>query len=251
MKKLLNGVIAGLMLFIPILFSGCTLKQYADPWDEKKEENGFYYYIRGENGNIAAFGNKADGAVILGYRNANEYIDELTIPQKIGGYNVKQIGAIYHPTAQEAVNYGIDCININRIIINNECSITDASFKNLKGEIVVNADVRTYSITHLSSQLVRFNIELQSLTDYKEWSKLWEYDWTNKVKVEFDSLGGKQTTFAYVLPKLNTIIAPDNPKKDGYKFSGWYKDETFENAWNFETDTVTENLTLFAKWIEE
>lgn len=236
------------MLFISILFSGCSLKQYDDPWKEKKEENGFYYYIGGENGNVAALGNKAAGAVILGYSNANEFIDELTIPQTLGGYNVIQIGAIYHPTAQEAVNYDIDCSNINRIIINYECSITDNSFKNLEGEIVVNADVRTYSITHLSSNLVRFNIELQSLTDYKEWSKLWEYDWTGKLKVEFDSVGGKQTTYAYVLPKLNTIIAPDNPTKEGYTFAGWYKDETCENAWNFETDTVKEDITLYAKW---
>lgn len=247
MKKLLIGVLAGLILFIPILFGGCSLKQYSDPWDEKKVENGFYYYVGGENGNVATWGNKAVGAVILGHCNANEFVDELTIPQKLGKYNVIQIGCVYHPVAQEAINYSIDCSNINRIIINNECSIADTSFKNLK-ELIVNADVRTYSITHLSSELVRFNIELQSLTDYNEWSKLWEYDWANYVKVEFDSVSGEQTTYAYVLPKLNTIIAPDNPKKEGFSFAGWYTDETCINEWNFETDTVKENITLFAKW---
>ena len=32
--------------------------------------------------------------------------------------------------------------------------------------------------------------------------------------------------------------------------SGWYKEATCENVWDFETDTVTSNLTLYAKWEE-
>ena len=52
---------------------------------------------------------------------------------------------------------------------------------------------------------------------------------------------------------------PYDPKRDGYKFAGWYKEEGCTNQWNFETDTVTinfdkngeriyEEIKLYAKW---
>lgn len=41
---------------------------------------------------------------------------------------------------------------------------------------------------------------------------------------------------------------PTSPSQEGYEFKGWYKDSGFENAWDFETDTVTSNTTLYAKW---
>lgn len=45
------------------------------------------------------------------------------------------------------------------------------------------------------------------------------------------------------------ISAPDPaPTADGWTFGGWYKEEACTTAWNFDTDTVTENTTLYAKW---
>ena len=41
---------------------------------------------------------------------------------------------------------------------------------------------------------------------------------------------------------------PTSPSEEGYEFKGWYKDSGFENAWDFETDTVTADTTLYAKW---
>jgi uncharacterized repeat protein (TIGR02543 family) len=41
---------------------------------------------------------------------------------------------------------------------------------------------------------------------------------------------------------------PTAPTKSGYTFEGWYKEATLTNAWDFETDTVTEDITLYAKW---
>ena len=37
--------------------------------------------------------------------------------------------------------------------------------------------------------------------------------------------------------------------KEGYKFEGWYLDEAFTQKWNFETDVVKGDMTLYAKWI--
>ncbi|MFA6866948.1 MAG: InlB B-repeat-containing protein [Clostridia bacterium] len=38
--------------------------------------------------------------------------------------------------------------------------------------------------------------------------------------------------------------------KDGFTFSGWYKNANCTEVWDFENDKVTEDTTLFAKWVE-
>ncbi len=41
---------------------------------------------------------------------------------------------------------------------------------------------------------------------------------------------------------------PDDPTATGYTFGGWYKESDCTNAFNFDTDTITANTTLYAKW---
>lgn len=42
--------------------------------------------------------------------------------------------------------------------------------------------------------------------------------------------------------------APARPSRAGYTFDGWFKEEGCTTAWNFDTDTVTSDTTLYAKW---
>ena len=50
----------------------------------------------------------------------------------------------------------------------------------------------------------------------------------------------------------NYAIAPQNPERDGYDFSGWFTDNgTFANEWDFKTDIVTQDTTLYVKWAVE
>ena len=41
---------------------------------------------------------------------------------------------------------------------------------------------------------------------------------------------------------------PTAPSEKGYTFGGWYKEDACTNAWNFASDVVTGETTLFAKW---
>ena len=91
-------------------------------------------------------------------------------------------------------------------------------------------------------------------------SKAWDFD-TDTVTGDI-ILYGKTTlcTISYVTncdqaladSKIYTgmvIPEPAGLVKEGYTLCGWYTDEAFVNEWNFVNDTVTENVTLYAKWL--
>ncbi len=73
--------------------------------------------------------------------------------------------------------------------------------------------------------------------------------WTiNTYTVTFDSQGGSAVAPLTNVSYGSTISAPADPTRTGYTFAGWYKDAACTNAWVFATDTVTDNITLYAKW---
>lgn len=41
--------------------------------------------------------------------------------------------------------------------------------------------------------------------------------------------------------------APSDPD---YRFDGWYKEGTYDNVWDFSTETVTSDVTIHAKWTQ-
>jgi uncharacterized repeat protein (TIGR02543 family) len=48
----------------------------------------------------------------------------------------------------------------------------------------------------------------------------------------------------------STITAPTPPTKLNHTFGGWYKEVALTTQWNFTTDQVNANTTLYAKWVE-
>ncbi|MDR2964740.1 MAG: InlB B-repeat-containing protein [Treponema sp.] len=67
--------------------------------------------------------------------------------------------------------------------------------------------------------------------------------------VTFESNGGSAVASATGVVYGSTISEPTAPTRNGYTFAGWYKDNTtFAEPWVFATDTVTENITLYANW---
>ncbi|MBR3308138.1 MAG: InlB B-repeat-containing protein [Lachnospiraceae bacterium] len=51
--------------------------------------------------------------------------------------------------------------------------------------------------------------------------------------------------------KDGKVTEPTAPVAEGYTFDGWYKEKACKNAWDFDTDTVTDDITLYAKWTKK
>lgn len=71
------------------------------------------------------------------------------------------------------------------------------------------------------------------------------------VTVTFDVNGHGDAISSVQAVKNAALPAPAAPTASGYTFAGWYTDQSCTNAWNFDSDTVTADMTLYAKWQEE
>ncbi len=68
--------------------------------------------------------------------------------------------------------------------------------------------------------------------------------------IRFDSNGGSEVPDQVV--KLGgKIKRPDDPTKEGLYLEGWYSDMDLQHKWDFRKDTVSGNMTLYAKWTTE
>ena len=81
-------------------------------------------------------------------------------------------------------------------------------------------------------------------TVYAQWEKIPDPIYT----VTFDSQGGSAVD-AQEIEKGQKVTRPDNPTKENYTFGGWFKDAACTSAWNFDSETVTQDMTLYAKWM--
>lgn len=68
--------------------------------------------------------------------------------------------------------------------------------------------------------------------------------------VRFESNGGSEVADQTV-QYGEKITEPEAPTREGYVFDGWYRDIDRTAPWDFDVDTVTGNMTLYAAWTEE
>ncbi|MBQ4417473.1 MAG: InlB B-repeat-containing protein, partial [Butyrivibrio sp.] len=72
----------------------------------------------------------------------------------------------------------------------------------------------------------------------------------NTFTVTFDANGHGTAPDAVTVTEGSTIAKPDDLSAEGFTFHGWFCDLAAMVAWDFDTHTVTENLTLYAGWTE-
>ena len=68
--------------------------------------------------------------------------------------------------------------------------------------------------------------------------------------ITFDSRGGTDVP-AQEQAYGELLNPPQDPTREGYVFTGWFKDSACYEQWDMQIDTVQSDLTLYAGWEQE
>ncbi len=90
-------------------------------------------------------------------------------------------------------------------------------------------------------------IEYKGASTFMFISVISHEDAVAKYTVNFETGSGSKVD-SLTVQEFDTILAPTEPTRAGYAFDGWYKENTYNNIWNFNVDKVVGNTTLYAKW---
>lgn len=85
-----------------------------------------------------------------------------------------------------------------------------------------------------------YGIRSGGFTLYANWE-------ANSYQVTFDA-GWGATIPAQTVAFGKQVAEPSVPSRTDYAFEGWYTDSGYTDAWDFDNDTVTEDMTLYGKW---
>ncbi len=88
-------------------------------------------------------------------------------------------------------------------------------------------------------------------------NKSYTAEWREiKYTVKFDSNHGTPNYADQSVPENGKATNPGSPQRTGYAFDGWWYKSGHQyghdvySRWNFDTDTVTKDITLYANWIQ-
>ncbi|QIK69438.1 InlB B-repeat-containing protein [Erysipelothrix sp. HDW6C] len=85
-------------------------------------------------------------------------------------------------------------------------------------------------------------------TLHAKWSMVLNPEPTPRYTVRFDSHGGTSVASQVNLAPNSLVEQPGIPTREGYHFVGWYQQATYMTSWDFENDTVNEDIVLHAQW---
>lgn len=85
----------------------------------------------------------------------------------------------------------------------------------------------------------------ESITLYAKWTEI------PKFTVTFSLNGhGTKAPDSQKVTRDETATEPEAPSAYGYDFAGWFKEKACTTQWNFTTDKITCDTTLYAKWTD-
>lgn len=142
----------------------------------------------------------------------------------------------------------------------------DATFYTVKfdvdgGSAIDNQSVRAGNTASRPSDPTKTDYTFDGWYKDNKWKDKWDFDkdkvngdvtiyarfLSNKVTVKFDTRGGSSIA-SVVVDRGGKLTNPGNPTKDNSEFLGWYKEEECTNEFIIDSETVKDNMTLYAKW---
>jgi len=181
------------------------------------------------------------------------------------GYHIKDV-CIDGESVGPVTSYAFNNITSNHII--------EATFEINKYTIIASSDNGGYifpngeiSVEYGSFQVFTFNPNTgyhikDILVDNQSIGAVSSYTFTNITEnhtieaqfdintytVTFDSQDGSIVSPLTSVSYGSTIQPPASPTRTGHTFAGWYRELTFMTPWDFTTDRVTSDISLYAKW---
>ncbi len=86
------------------------------------------------------------------------------------------------------------------------------------------------------------NVITENTTIYAKWN-------AQTYTVSFNTDGGSTVSQQSVAHGGKANKPTSVPTKAGYTFGGWYSSNTLEKLFDFESGSITRNMTIYAKWI--
>lgn len=116
-------------------------------------------------------------------------------------------------------------------------TVPDMGSKQYKQPIVITQDmtIKAYAVQehYESSEVAEASYQLKEVKTYE---------------VTFDLQGHGQQIAPVTVEEGNKLSKPNAPAEEGYLFEGWYQEAACATPWNFDTDVITSDTTLYAKW---
>ncbi len=167
------------------------------------------------------------------FYNCNE-LAEVTLPSntteiKMGAfYGCTSLNQISIPSKVTKLgDYAFyECTNLKKVIFNgNQPSIGSLAFP-------ASGTVLYYPISRTSS-----------------WSSLTGYSKQAYCYVTINLQNGSAASKTMTNVTNGLINTPASPAaRAGYTFKGWFKEAACSNTWNFNTDAITKDISVYAKW---
>lgn len=230
MKKIFV-IFTSLMLIICLV--GC---QNLDPFKSITSGDFIYTY----SGNDIDEGH----CRIIGLSDEGKQKEVIIFPSLLDGYIVDGLGASY---ALGRTSGDIIITNAEKIFIPSNYNMRGSS---LYFELNHNKNIKVYCVDYdfLASQ--KYNYDTNKKQEYIGWNQLFVTEtvykegyskYGNIMKLEQANVVYYVDDDAYFVDDCDgtTInIIPPIPYKEGYEFSGWYKELECINEWDFENDIV-------------
>ena len=115
----------------------------------------------------------------------------------------------------------------------------------------VTTSAASYSFTITKSGSYTFTVTATDGNDYNSSTESEQREALVYYDVDFNVNGGNGEFSSQVIVSGGKVSAPAaDPSRQGYTFIGWYSDNSLDEQfkWNFNNNTVTKKLTLYAKW---
>lgn len=173
------------------------------------------------------------------------YNNEVSVPLPLTSYQIgikgiKLVKAVHiDEEGNEIADKDIE--GKNKITYENEISISKKDIENYR--------FKSYDVYQDGELISQDNTNDTWTSDFipdKKTGLVFHYQ--RVYKVDFESNGGTQVE-SQVVEKNGKVQEPEEPTRYNQMFGGWYKDKELTEKYNFENETVKDDITLYAKWV--